>query len=176
MKAFFILIRVFFLCIVFSQLGCEQGGGISDLSFFKDGGNTRDISVLRDYYPVKIEIMPLTEFVFSGDEENGRVCIKVYLSLLDSFGCQEKMSGMFRFELYERVLRSTDAKGKRLFIWPDFDLTVAEENNAYWRDFLRVYEFVLEYDAEKQRSYILEATYTSPSGKRLLDEFELKSQ
>ena len=176
MKAFFNVIRVFFLCIVVSQCGCEQGENISDSSSFKDGNNTRDISVLRDYYPVKIEIMPLTEFVFSGDEENGRVYIKVYLSLLDSFGCQEKMSGIFRFELYEHVLRSTNAKGKRLFIWPDFDLTAAEENNSYWRDFLRVYEFVLEYEPESRRSYILQATYMSPSGKRLLDEFELKSQ
>jgi len=84
------------------------------------------------------------------------------------------MPGVFRFELYERVVRSAEPKGRRIVIWPDIDLTGAAENNEYWRDFLRAYEFNLPFEAQIKQCYILQVTYLSPSGKRLSAELSLE--
>jgi hypothetical protein len=71
-------------------------------------------------------------------------------------------------------MRSADPKGKRILMWPDADLTDAFENNKNWRDFLRSYEFNLDFKGEENRSYIIQVTFLHPGGKRLSCESELK--
>jgi hypothetical protein len=94
--------------------------------------------------------------------------------LLDSFGCQVKSAGVFRFELYERVERSAEPKGRRVVIWPDIDLIDAAANNENWRDFLRAYEFNLDFDLQGSQNYVLQVTCLCPGGKRLSAEFGLE--
>ena len=131
------------------------------------------VSVCAHYAPVKVEIMPLTEFTSAGaDEQTPK--INVYVSLLDSFGSQVKWPGVFRFELYERVFRSADRKGRRIDIWTDIDLTLPAKNNEHWRDFLRAYKFGLDSTSGARQDYILQTTYLSPDGRRLYAEFELE--
>ena len=114
--------------------------------------------------PVKLEILPLTEVeVFSEDSSK----INVFLTLSDSFNCQQKFPGVFRFELYEHVVRSVEPKGKRLILWPDIDLNDPAQNNKYWRNYLRAYEFELQIDTKLDKTYILEVTFLTPNQKRL---------
>jgi len=121
------------------------------------------------YAPAKINIIPLTEFAAAADFENSAARLTACIDVLDKFGCRVKTPGVFRFELYEYVPRSGQPKGKRLYFWPDIDLTDAETNNTYWRDFLRVYRFDLDLplQLEKGCSYVLQATCLYPAGKRL---------
>ena len=162
MKTAVLTLKIFFLCLLLVEVGCE--------SSLETVGLSSNASVYTYYAPVKIDIMPLTEFVSTGDGEEG-TRINVYVSLLDSFGCQKKTPGVFRFELYEKVPRSAEPKGKRIVIWPDIDLTDAAENNSYWRDFLGAYEFNLDIETQSRQSCILQVTCLCPDGKRLLDEF-----
>jgi hypothetical protein len=94
--------------------------------------------------------------------------------LLDSFGSQIKSPGIFRFELYQRALRSAKPKGKRVEIWEDIDLTEPAINHEYWRGFLMAYEFDLPFELDVNQSYILQVTCLCPNGRRLSDEFALK--
>ncbi|MHC4397213.1 MAG: hypothetical protein ACYS1A_16365 [Planctomycetota bacterium] len=166
------IIAIFCLCLVLAEAGCESVSLLTKTQS-RSEKNVDESSVYARYTPAKIEIMPLTEIVYTDDAEEESKII-VYVSLLDSFGCQGKMPGVFRFELYERVVRSAEPKGRRVVIWPDIDLTKAVENNEYWRDFLRVYEFNLPFEAQINQCYILQVTYLCPSGKRLSAELSLK--
>lgn len=123
------------------------------------------------YGPAKIRIIPLTRFASPDPERDPE--LKIYVDLLDDFGSHLKSPGVFRFELYEYLPRSAEPKGKRLFIWPDVDLTDPVVNNARWRDFLRSYEFVLELDFEprKNSKFVLQANCLCPAGKRLTSDF-----
>ena len=116
--------------------------------------------------------MPLTEFISVDDARQAK--IKIYVSLLDTFGSQIKSPVTFRFELYEYVQRSAEPKGKRIIIWSDIDLTEPAENNVYWRDFLRAYEFNLPFEQAANQSYILQVTCLCPNGKRISSEFTLR--
>lgn len=125
------------------------------------------------FAPLKINILPLTEL--SGVSSNGQnATLNVYVALLDAFGSPIKAPGVLRFELYEYIQRSAKAKGQRIAIWSDFDLTHPAQNNERWRDFLRAYEFSLDASASRDRTYILEATYLCPDGRRLTGDFVLK--
>ncbi|MCL5281471.1 MAG: hypothetical protein M1376_16360 [Planctomycetes bacterium] len=101
--------------------------------------------------------------------------LSVFVALLDAFGSQIKAPGVLRFELYEYIPRSAQSKGQRLTLWPDIDLTSPAQNNKYWRDFLRAYEFVLETQASRDKTYILEVTCRCPDGRRLSAEYVLKN-
>lgn len=94
--------------------------------------------------------------------------LEVVVEMLDGFGIRTKSPGIFRIELYEYVPRSSEPKGKRVFAWPDVDLTRPSDNNGYWRDFLRAYRFDLSTDLRPviPSSYILEVTCITPAGKR----------
>jgi hypothetical protein len=165
MKAVAVIVQMFLLLL------CGAGCGPADtkLSSRADSGSNQ----LSEYGPVKVDIMPLTEFAGTdGSEKPSK--IKVYVSLLDEFDCQIKTPAVFRFELYNIVPRSAEPKGKRILIWPDIDLTDAAKNNGYWRDFLRAYEFNLPFKPEGSKSYILQITSLCPGGKRLSAEFTLK--
>lgn len=144
-------------------------------------GNTQSPAVGRSspdmspfytqYAPEKIDIMPLTEFFRPPDAEQAQ--INLYVKLLDSFNSQIKSPGIFRLELYEYVQLSSEPKGKRIILWPDIDLTKPAENNKYWRDFLRAYEFNLTANIPLNQSYLLEVTCLCSKGRRLTDEFIL---
>ena len=171
MRAAAVILQVLFFVSLLVEAGCEQSPIPPELSA-NAGNNSNRLSTYSRYASVKIDILPLTEFVnVSGAQE---ATIDLYVSLLDSFGCQIKSPGVFRFELYERVLRSAEPKGKRVVIWQDIDLTDPVKNNDHWRDFLRAYEFNLPLEQGGSQSYILQATCLCPSGRRLSAEFALK--
>jgi len=162
------LIGWVFLFVLLLAAGCEpmsRGVGAS-------GRRDSAFIYTHHYAAEKIDIMPLTEFVGVGDAE-GTFRLNVYVSLLDSFGSQVKGPAIFRFELYEKVPRSGEPKGGRVVIWPDIDLTDRSENNNYWRDFLRAYEFNLDFGPGSEKSYILQVTCLCPNERRLSAEFEV---
>ncbi|MBA7626148.1 hypothetical protein ES703_33590 [subsurface metagenome] len=165
MKVVGVIAQIFFFLLLLAEAGCGPAApGLPP--------HNRS-NLLSAYAPVKIDIMPLTEFIGVGEpEEVPR--INVYVSLLDSFGCQKKSPGVFRFELYKHVERSADEKGRRITIWPDIDLTDVVENNNHWRDFVRAYEFNLGFEPQSNQSYVLQATCMCPSGRRLSAEFAIK--
>ena len=171
MRIVAVILGVFFFIFLLAEAGCEQPPVPPEVPAETYNGFDR-FSTYAPYAAVKINILPLTEFIDVGDAQQAQ--IHLYVSLLDSFGSQIKSPGVFRFELYERVLRSAEPKGKRVFIWQDIDLTNPVKNNDCWRDFLRAYEFNLPFEPGGSQSYILQATCLCPSGRRLSAEFVLK--
>ena len=163
MKTFRVIACAFFFVPLLLAGGCEQGTIVSKIA---------NASVYSGFTPVKVEIMPLTELVRPKGQEAVR--INAYVNLLDSFGCQNRSPGVFRFELYQRIPRAAEAKGRRVMLWPDIDLTNSSKNNSYWRDFLRAYEFNLDIDSAGSASYILQVTFHCPTGKRLSAEYALR--
>ncbi|MBN1804346.1 MAG: hypothetical protein JW837_03775 [Sedimentisphaerales bacterium] len=165
------VLKILLLIFLVSVGGCgqllERHGWSS-----KNNNSPEKISAYSSFAPDRISIMPLTEFV--NTDNMRQISIKPYVSLLDSFGSQIKSPCIFRFELYQRALRSAEPKGKRLVIWQDIDLTDPAANNEYWRDFLRAYEFDLPFELDVNQSYILQVTCMCPTDKRLTDEFALK--
>jgi len=168
-KVFLVLSSIFFLF----NAGCGQKSAPLDISSEPDNERVK-LSIYSQYSPVEIDIIPLTEFVSVGDAQQSQ--INLYVSLLDSFGSEIKSPCVFRFELYEKVQRSAEPKGQRIVIWPDIDLTEPVENNRYWRNFLRAYEFNLPFGPASNQSYILEVTCLCPTGKRLTSDFTLDTQ
>ena len=127
------------------------------------------------FSPTQIEVLPLTELMNPADSQQGTQ-LNVYVSLLDAYNEKIKAPGTLRFELYEYVQRSAEAKGQRIAIWSDVDLNSPAENQKYWRDFLRAYEFSLGAQVSSSKTYILEVTCLCPSGKRLSTEWSLKPE
>jgi hypothetical protein len=175
MKTLGVILQIFFFMLLFVETGCEPShvGIKKNEQPFKSVNDCNEFSLYAPYTPVKIDIVPLTEFTGVNDagEESK---IRAYVSLLDSFGYQIKAPGIFRFELYEIVPRSAEPKGRRISIWPDVDLNDVVENNRYWRDFLRAYEFSLPFEPETSQNHILQVTCLCPNGKRLSADFTLK--
>lgn len=174
MKTAGLALGIFFSILLFVEAGCEP----APVGIKKNGkplnsvNDCNEISFYAPYAPLKIDIVPITELTCVDDSgEDSK--IKIYVSMLDSFGYQIKAPGAFRFELYEKVPRSAEPKGRRIAIWPDIDLNDVVENNRYWRDFLRAYEFSLPCESEARQNYILEATCICPNGKRLSAEYAL---
>jgi len=163
-----VISQIFFIVSLLVYTGCEPLQVDTKSPAQNKASYTGDC---KSYAPAKIDIMPLTEFTLTA---KGTSKLTVYLSLLDTFNCQMKSPGVFRFELYERVVRSAEPKGRRIILWPDIDLTNADRNNHYWRDFLRAYEFDLDCDPQITQSCILQATFLSPDGRRLSAEFAVK--
>ncbi|MHC4069982.1 MAG: hypothetical protein ACYSR8_10500 [Planctomycetota bacterium] len=167
MKKIALTLQIFCLFTLLAFTACEPN---TRKKPFEDESTT---DLIQAYKPERIEILPLTYFLCEGNGED--ICqIKVYVSLLGKFGCQKKNPGVFRFELYEAVVRSAEQKGRRIMLWPDFDLTDPTENNKYWRDFMRAYEFILPIDSLNDQSFILQATFMCPTGKRHYAEMLIK--
>lgn len=164
MKTFRRIAFVFFFVPLLLAAGCEQGAIT---------GRSVNASVYTGFAPAKVEIMPLSELIRPTEDQEG-TRINAYVSLVDSFGCQIRAPGVFRFELYQRILRSAEAKGRRVMLWPDIDLINTSKNNGYWRDFLRAYEFNLDFDSANSNGYILQVTFHCPTGRRLSAEYILK--
>ena len=163
--------QIFLFVFFFIGAGCQQSTSHPQIPA-EANSDFNKLSFYARYAPIKIDIMPLTEFISVDDARQAK--IKIYVSLLDTFGSQIKSPVTFRFELYEYVQRSAEPKGKRIIIWSDIDLTEPAENNVYWRDFLRAYEFNLPFEQAANQSYILQVTCLCPNGKRISSEFTLR--
>ncbi len=124
------------------------------------------------FSPAKIRVSPVTELIMPKSAD-GSAQIKVCVALLDPFESYLKAPGTFRFELYERVLRSAMPKGKRINMWSDMDLRSVHTNNEYWQEVWHAYEFDLEFDPQKDKSYILQVTFIPPGKKRLTADYAL---
>ncbi|MHC4098006.1 MAG: hypothetical protein ACYSU3_18350 [Planctomycetota bacterium] len=107
MKTAGVTLQIFFCILLFLEAGCEP----AQVGIKKNGQSLKSVNDCNEFFfyapytPVKIDIVPLTEFTGvnnAGEEPK----LKVYVSLLDSFGYQIKAPGTFRFELYEKVPRS----------------------------------------------------------------------
>jgi len=96
------------LVMLLGGAGCEQMPGLTGPATKTDDDFQR-LSVYSHFAPAKINIMPLTEFISPGDARQAN--INLYVSLLDSFGSQIKSPCVFRFELYQKVQRSSEPKG-----------------------------------------------------------------
>lgn len=153
-----------FLCL----LGCEPDGSASPEPI----SNTHYI--IAGYEPVKIGIVGLSEIT---SDEYGASMLNVYVDLIDSFGSRIKSPGLFRFELYEYIERTSQHAGKRLFISTDIDLTAPNNNNNYWKDHLRAYQFELplDFNPNPAQNLLLQATYIKPDSKRLSTQSQLKN-
>jgi len=125
-------------------------------------------TVPTGFGPAKITILPLTELVTAASGQGAG--LDVYVAVLDAFGSQIKAPTTVRIELYEHTPRSAQAKGQRIAIWPDIDLAHPAENNKYWRDLLRAYQFEFDVQADREKTYILEVTCLCPDGRRLSAE------
>ena len=163
-----IIANIAVLILLFST-GCEPGGSVPFLRSASQSG------ILYAYAAAKIRIVGLTEVTASAQNPHASK-LKAYIDVMDSFDCRIKSAGIFRFELYEFVPRSSQRMGKRLFAWPDINLTDHKKNNSYWRDHLRAYYFDLDLDLEPTTSatFILQTTCITPTGKRLCDILQLK--
>ena len=171
MEKVLFIARLFVASLLVAGAGCGPEG--PELPASPDSG-FNSLSAYSSYSPVKINILPLTQVVSDIDGQQAPKII-AYVSLLDAFGSHQKSPAIFRFELYERIQRSAEPKGSRIFIWPDIDLTNAVENNNYWRDFLMAYEFDLNLEDQINRDHIvLHATALCPNGRRLSAQLELK--
>ena len=168
MKVAAVAFRILLFIFLLAAAGCGQLTGRTS----KADNDLNKLSAYSRFAPDRINIMPLTEFI--NTDNIRQISIKPYVSLLDSFGSQIKSPGIFRFELYQRALRSAEPKGKRVVIWQDIDLTEPALNHEYWRDFLRAYEFDLPFELDVHQSYILQVTCLCPNGRRLSVEFALK--
>lgn len=152
--------------------GCEQNSASPVIPGEPDN-ELEKLVVFMQYSPAEIDVLPLTEFVNVGDTQQSQ--INLYVSLLDTFGSEIKSPCIFRFELYEKVQRSAEPKGRRIIIWPDIDLTGAVDNNRHWRNFLRAYEFNLPFGPATNHNCIIEVTCLCPTGKRLISDFTLNA-
>ena len=165
-----VIFCVFSFIFLLLQSGCEPSQ-VDTGPTSKTINGSGELSIYLRYTAAKVYILPLTDAI-SIDDDKGQ--LKVYVSLVDSFGSQIKTPVVFRFEIYDYVQRSSEPKGKRVAIWPDINLTEPAENNKYWRDFLRAYEFKFPFKPESEKSYIIQANCICPNGKRLSAEFILK--
>lgn len=155
---------------LFCISGCTHPGNVAGVS-----GEIEPniISIYAQYAPVKIDVLPLTEF--NTNQETGQSEINLYIRLLDSYNSEIKSPCIFRFELYPRVERSSQVKGGRVMIWPDMNLINAKANNEYWQAYLRAYEFHLPFEPKPGQVYILEVTCMCLNNTRITSEFSLKT-
>ena len=169
MKYFIIIFKL--LLVLHFLSGCDLQFPASDLP------NNVPVQNTCAYVAANIHIMGLTEIIPSQRTGQSTV-LKVYVDLMDSFDRRIKSPGVLRIEVYEFVPRSSDARGSRLFIQPDLNITDPDENDKYWQDHLRTYRFDLPLDfvPEPGSAFIIEATFLPPGGKRLNDRFHLKYQ
>ncbi|HEG43851.1 MAG TPA: hypothetical protein ENH94_07380 [Phycisphaerales bacterium] len=149
--------------------GCEQERRPSSTP------SGRKLDILSAYTASSVSIMGLTGIVPDEDNAN-RATLRVYVDVLDSEGVRIKAPGVFRFELYQFVPRSSNPMGKRLKLWEDIKLLDPVENNASWRDFLRAYQFDLDFEFGPVRpaGYVVQVMFTTTSGKRLYNNYHLK--
>ncbi len=162
-------IRCLCLCVpLLIFCGCEQA------AVSRKPVNLEGNSLIAAYFPHSVRMTSLTEFV-RPEEQIETPVIKVQVDMLDSFGNRIKSPAIFRFELFSYVPRSAQPKGARIYQWPDVDLTDPRNNQQYWNDFMRCYEFsmAIRQAISSGTNYILELTCTLPDTRRLSHEIKL---
>ena len=162
-----VLIYILVLFVAYS-VGCEEQTAVVPVTTPNNG-------IYASYAAEAINIMGLTEIVWSGDEATLPRLI-AYIDMLDKFECRIKSPGIYRMELYEYVPRSAINTGARIASWKDVNLHQIDQNNKYWQDDLRLYKFDLQLTTLPQegKAYILQATCITPSNKRLTDTFKIE--
>ena len=155
------------ICILFSIMaicGCEE---IQQTASDYPSGKIKGGCL---FSPQRIKFNQLTELTQS-------LQITAFIDVFDQFDSRIKASSVWRFELYEKALRSADAMGSRIRIWSDIELTEAKINQDHWRDYLHCYEFQLNLESELPggKTYILQAVCFTADGRRITDIIELKS-
>jgi hypothetical protein len=155
------------ICVLFSIMvisGCEQ---IQQTASDSPAGAIKGGCI---FSPQRIKFNQLTELKQS-------LQITAFIDVFDQFDSRIKAAGVWRFELYEKALRSAEAMGSRIRIWPDIELTEAKINQDHWRDYLHCYEFSLTLESELPggKTYILQAVCFTADGKRITDTIELES-
>ena len=125
--------------------------------------------------PARIDVLPITSIAPASTADRDAT-INTYVCLIDAFDSQIKTPAIFRFELFQRLQRSSNPRGKRLIVWPDIDLTDPAANNNFWQDFLRAYLFSLPLQKSSADNCILHVTVICPSGKRLTADFIVRSK
>jgi hypothetical protein len=161
--------RALYAALLMACLLCAAGCGPSPSA----GTKTQPAAAPQPsagFAPARVLITPWTEIRGQGEVKRQ---IRAFVRLVDAFSCDIKAPGVLRFELYEKLPRSAELRGRRLMIWPDFDLTTAEQNNAFWKDFVRAYEFALDFEPPDAGTYVLEATFIPPQGRRLTAQYQL---
>jgi hypothetical protein len=127
------------------------------------------------FWPADVAVLPLTTLTVP-QQTGVAPYIHLFVGLRDAYGCFVKSPGTFRMELYERVPRADQARGRRLSVWPDIDLSEPDVNQGYWRDYLRCYEFRLDLSNNVLRrpAAILEVTFLSANNERLTRQYPLE--
>ncbi|MCF7955733.1 MAG: hypothetical protein K9M75_08030 [Phycisphaerae bacterium] len=156
---------IFVVMVLLFFPGCVKPGS---------GDNSIDGQGPCVYAADQVRIIGLTSVKPNPNSASSAV-ISAYVGLHDSYGSSIKGPAVFRFELYEYIPRTGDRKGKRLYSWADIDLSDVSENNIFWKDFLRAYNFTLNVgiDPDLPGTYVLQVTCVMPAGKRLTDIFYL---
>ena len=155
--------------LVFYSSGCEKPRPvITKPQISDDTKNSDALAIYSQYHPQKIKITPMTSFIKTSEED---IKLRVYVSMLDSIGLQVRSPAIFRFELYQHIQRTGNTKGQRIAIWPDININSDKENQKYWKDFLRSYEFILPFKHPTNVKYVLQLTCITPDKKRIYTEF-----
>ena len=160
-------LKIVTLTTVLLGLGCRMNPVIRPESGIQGEDQTH---LLSGYAPVQIKILGPTR-VFQDPQGIHR--IEIFVSILDVAGSSIKYPGTYRFELYRRLKRSADPRGKRILILPDISLIASNDNNQYWDDFIRCYVFQRECDHPNE-DLILQATFILPNGDRMTDQYTIE--
>lgn len=164
------LSAVLFCLSIVTMAGCEPES-VRRPAFEND----KAFSTAAGFQVGGVHIIGLTRLI--PDPENASdKHINTFVDVLDIFDSRIKAPCRFRFELYEFLPRSSRNLGKRVSIWPEFDLTSAKANNLAWKDHLRSYQFdlVLDFNTAQNTQYVLQVTCMTADGKRLTDTFKLQ--
>lgn len=153
---------------MFATCACRNGGG-----WGRSGGPV-DPEAISLLLPTKIKVHSFTKIkpLFGSTLPNG---IEVWLEPLDRFGDVVKIVGDLHFELYNYRAASGERKGEQIEFW-EARIGSSAEQQRYWDRVARMYQFPLgwDYAPPPGKKYILLATYISPNGERLTDEYELR--
>ncbi len=160
----FVLLLLFAIFFV----GCQQQQQVSAIKNMQTG---EVLTKAAFVVPASIDVLPLTGF--SDVTDDAKCKINIYICLIDVFGDKMKAQGLLRFELYEKKKMSVEPKGKKLAMWPDFDLASPGTNKKYWQEFLRAYKFNLDVEMPSQEC-ILVVTFVPVTKRRIFAEYTLK--
>jgi len=155
------------LCLLIFA-GCQQNGTL------RTGGTDLD-GFARLVSPHEIEVQEyLTKpvsFEGSGDPDG----IELILELRDGQGHQTKGVGTLVVELYATRTASGDRHGTRIALWT-VELRADDSLKAYWDNLARWFKFplLLKEATLTPGRYILAVQLATPTGDKLVDEYEFR--
>ena len=125
--------------------------------------------------PEEISIAPFTR-VESFNDDDRPDGIALLLCPINVLGDPVNIVGTVRAELFEYVPASAIPQGTRLAMW-EVSLTTKADQLKHWSSTTQMYEFRLEVDSDvlpTSRKYVLVATYNTPLGTHLTDQYILE--